>query len=52
MSILDKVRPNPPDQGRRILTRLIWYNMRHVETKGNMESGRSVEQCLATDGLL
>ena len=40
MSILDKVRPNPPDQGRRILVMLIWYNMWY-ERQGWMNAGKN-----------
>ena len=35
-------RPNPPDQGRRILAKLIWYNTRHEETSGNEERAISI----------
>ena len=42
MSILDKVRPNPSDQCRRILAKLIWYNTRHEETSGNKERENGV----------
>ena len=39
----DARRPNPPDQGRRILANLIWYNTRHEETSGNKESGNGAQ---------
>ena len=32
----DGRRPNPSDQGRRILAKLIWYNIRHEMTSGRM----------------
>ena len=51
MSILDKVRPNPPDQGRRILAKLIWYNMRHVETSGIKECENSTGESFAVKEL-
>ena len=39
----DGRRPNPPDQGRRILAKLIWYNTRHEETGGEDESDIGIE---------